>query len=80
MIQHLAIIYVNPNKTRDTCHVYNQLIMKTNQTFAEFQITFLQLTGAGQVPTENLQTDLFDKLIIPLQEQVNGFLVNMKTY
>jgi hypothetical protein len=54
--------------------------MKTNQTFAEFQITFLQLTGAGQVPTENLQTDLFDKLIIPLQEQVNGFLVNMKTY
>jgi hypothetical protein len=80
MIQHLATIYVNPNKTRDARYAYNRLMMKNNQTFAEFQTTFLQLAGAGQVPTENLQTDLFDKLTIPLQEQVNGFLVDMKTY
>jgi len=80
MIQHLAEIYVNPNKTQDARYAYSRLMMRTNQTFAEFQTTFLQLAAAGQVPTENLRTDLFDKLTIPLQEQVNGFLVDMKTY
>jgi hypothetical protein len=37
IVQHLATIYVNPNKVHDTKYNYNRLIIKTGQTFAEFQ-------------------------------------------
>ena len=36
MIQHLAAIYVNPNKVQDTCYNYNRLIIKSNQSFTKF--------------------------------------------
>src|SRR5436190_9438108 len=43
MIQHLAAIYVNPNRVRDAKYDYNCLIMKAGQTFTEFQTQFLHL-------------------------------------
>jgi hypothetical protein len=62
MIQHLAAIYVNPNKVRDARYNYNRLMMKPSQPFVEFQTQFLHLAGEAQIPAENLQLDLYDKL------------------
>jgi hypothetical protein len=62
MIQHLAAIYVNPNKVRDAKYNYNRLIMKPYQPFVKFQTQFLHLAGEAQIPAENLQLDLYDKL------------------
>jgi hypothetical protein len=66
MLQHLATIYINPNKVRNAHFAYGRLIMQTNQSFADFQTTFLHLAGEGQVPTDNLRMDLFDKVTTPL--------------
>jgi hypothetical protein len=62
MTQHLALIYVNPNKVRDACYSYNKLVMKASETFGEFQTAFLHLAGEGQISIDNLWLDLFDKL------------------
>ena len=47
MLQHLASIYVNPNKVRDAQYEYRQLRMETGQPFATFQTRFLHLAGEG---------------------------------
>ena len=62
MVQHLATIYVNPNKVRDAKYEYNRLMMKATQTFAEFQTQFLHLAGEAQIPIESLRLDLYNKL------------------
>ena len=36
ILQHLAVIYVNPNKVQDAKYEYNHLIIKPCQSFAEF--------------------------------------------
>ena len=76
MVQHLATIYVNPNKVRDAKYDYNHLMMRTGQTFAEFQTQFLHLAGEAQIPMESLRLDLYDKLTTPLQEKL---AVNLRT-
>ena len=70
MIQHLAAIYVNPNKARDARYDYNRLIMKPSQPFVEFQIQFLHLAGEAQILAENLRLDLYDKLTTQMQEKL----------
>ena len=47
MLQHLAAIYVNPNKVRDAQYKYRALRMESSQTFAVFQTTFLHLAEEG---------------------------------
>src|SRR2546430_14567964 len=42
-------------------------MMKTTETFAEFQTRFLHLAGQARIPTEDLMPDLFDKLTLNLQ-------------
>src|SRR5438045_8405757 len=76
MVQHLATIYINPNKVRNAKYDYNHLIMRTGQTFAEFQTQFLHLAGKAQIPRESLHLDLYDKLTTPLQEKL---AVNLRT-
>ena len=80
MIQHLATIYVNPNKVRDARYDYNRLIMKSNQSFTEFQTQFLYLAGEGQVPPDNYRLDLYDKLTVQLQEKIAVALDDLPTY
>jgi len=80
MLQHLAVIYVNPNKVRDTKYKYNRLMMKPCQFFAEFQTQFLHLAGEGQVPLKNYCLDLYNKLTIRLQEKITVTLDNLLTY
>src|SRR5438045_6105521 len=76
MVQHLATIYVNPNKVCDAKYDYNHLMMRTGQIFAEFQTQFLDVAGEAQIPMESLCLDLYDKLTTPLQEKL---AVNLRT-
>ena len=62
MLQHLASIYINPNKVRDAQYEYRRLRMETGQAFATFQTSFLHLAGEGQIPRSSYRLDLFDKL------------------
>ena len=41
--------------------------MRTAETFPEFYTQFLHLASEGQIPAEDLQPDLYDKLTIELQ-------------
>jgi Zinc knuckle len=80
MLQHLAAIYVNPNKVRDARYDYGRLMMRSNQSFAEFQTQFLHLAGEGQVPLENYRLDLYDKLTVRLQEKIAVTLDDLPTH
>jgi hypothetical protein len=80
MLQHLASIYVNPNKVRDAQYKYRQLRMETGQTFATFQTTFLHLAGEGQIPQSSHRLDLFDKLPTHLQRMLLPVLDDLETY
>jgi hypothetical protein len=80
MLQHLASIYVNLNKVRDVWYSYNKLVMKAGQPFGEFQTTFLYLAGEGQISTDNLWLDLFDKLTTQLQNCLASTLADLDIY
>jgi len=80
MLQHLASIYVNPNKVRDAQYDYRRLRMDTGQTFATFQTTFLHLAGEGQIPQSSYRLDLFDKLPTHLQRMLLPVLDDLETY
>lgn len=80
MLQHLASIYVNPNKVRDAQYEFHRLRMQTTQTFSEFQTTFLHLAGEGQVPRSNYRLDLYDKLPPYLQKMLLPTLDDLESY
>jgi len=80
MLQHLASIYVNPNKVRDAQYAYRQLRMEREQIFAAFQTKFLHLAGEGQTPRASYRLDLFDKLPTHLQRMLLPVLDDLETY
>jgi hypothetical protein len=80
MIQYLAARYINPNKVRDARYDYGKLLMKASESFAEFQTTFLHLAGEGQIHSDNLRLDLYDKLTTQLQERLAATLEDLDTY
>jgi hypothetical protein len=80
MLQHLASIYVNPNKVRDAQYEFRRLRMQATQAFSEFQTTFLHLAGEGQVPRSSYRLDLFDKLPSYLQKMLLPTLDDLETY
>jgi hypothetical protein len=80
MIQHLAPLYVNPNKVRDARYDYGKLFMKASESFADFQTSFLHLAGEGQIHSDNLRLDLYDKLTTQLQERLAATLEDLDTY
>jgi hypothetical protein len=80
MLQYLVSIYVNLNKVRDIWYSYNKLVMKAGQLFEEFQTTFLHLASKGQISTNNLWLDLFDKLTTQLQNCLVSTLADLDIY
>jgi hypothetical protein len=80
MLQHLASIYVNPNKVRDAQYEYRRLRMDTGQAFATFQTRFLHLAGEGQIPPSSYRLNLFDKLPTHLQRMLLPVLDDLDTY
>jgi hypothetical protein len=79
MIQHLTPIYVNLNKVRDTRYDYGKLFIKAGDSFTDFQTTFLHLAREGQIHSDNLRLDLYDKLTTQLQERLAATLENLDT-
>src|SRR5438477_11841528 len=55
-------------------------MMRTGQTFTEFQTQFLNLAGEAQIPMESLCLDLYDKLTTPLQEKLAVNLTTLDTF
>src|SRR5258706_283615 len=80
MIAHLASIYVNPNRVRDAKYDFSRLLMKPGELFSEFQTSFLHLAGEAQIPQEDLKTDLYDKLTIPLRRTLATNLRSWTSY
>jgi hypothetical protein len=62
MINYLAEILQNPFESKDARIDFRKLSMKEDETFAEFYTRFLHLTGIGNIPTVDLQPDLYDKI------------------
>lgn len=80
MVDHLASIYTNPNREREAKYLYNNLRMKSSETFIEFQTKFLHLAGEGNIATSNLRDDLYDKLTIRLQNAIAPVLPDLHSY
>jgi hypothetical protein len=80
MLDHLASVYTNPNRVRDAKHNYNALVMRRDQTFAEFQTTFLHLAGEAEVPQASLQMDLYDRITPALQRGIAPNLPRLRSY
>jgi len=70
MIQHLASIYEDPFRVQNARRDYRRLMMKNTETFPDFYTRFLHLAGEGQIPSEDLRPDLYDKLTIELQRAI----------
>ena len=79
MIDYLADILQNPFESQDARIDFRKLSMKEDETFAEFYTRFLHLAGVGDIPTEDLQPDLYDKLTPALQQSVLPFLDTLLT-
>ena len=54
--------------------------MKSAQTFTEFYIKFLHLTGEAKIPLNDWQPDLYDKLTMKLQKAILPILSNLITH
>jgi hypothetical protein len=79
MINYLAEILQNPFESQDARIDYRKLNMKEDETFAGFYTRFLHLAGIGNIPIEDLQPDLYDKLTPALQQSVLPFLDTLLT-
>jgi hypothetical protein len=44
--------------------------MQSTKTFTDFYTQFLHLAGEGQIPDEDLRSDLYDKLTLKLQRAI----------
>ena len=65
---------------RDAQFEYHRLRIQADQTFSEFQTTFLHLAGEGQVPMTSLRLDLYDKLPPYLQRMLLPTLDDLDSY
>jgi Zinc knuckle len=79
MIDYLAEILQNPFESQDARIDFRRLNMKEDETFAVFYTRFLHLAGIGNIPTDDLQPDLYDKLTPALQQSVLPFLDTLLT-
>ncbi len=55
-------------------------MIRTGQTFADFQTIFLYLARESQTPRENLRIDLYDKLITLIQDRLITIITDLVIY
>ena len=70
MIQYLAKIYRDPYHVRNAGLEYQTLKMKIDQLFHKFKTRFLQLADEVKIAENLCFYNLYDKLIISLQNTV----------
>jgi len=79
MITYLAEIFENPFEAQDARIDFRKMTMKEDESFSDFYTRFLYLSGIGKIPTDDLQSDLYDKLTPALQQSVLLFLDTLLT-
>ena len=79
MITHLAKIFENPLEAQDAYTDFYGLAIEENKPFSDFYMCFLYLAAAGNVPIDDLQPSLYEKLSPALQQLVLPFLDTLST-
>jgi hypothetical protein len=79
MITHLARIFESLVEAQDARIDFCRLVIEEDESFSDFYIRFLHLAGAGNVPRQDLQPDLYKKLTPALQQLVLLFLDTLST-
>ncbi|OBT81581.1 hypothetical protein VE02_09931 [Pseudogymnoascus sp. 03VT05] len=79
MITYLADILENPFEAQDARINFRKLSIGDDESFLDFYTRFLHLAGIGNIPTNDLQLDLYDKLTPALQQSVLPFLDTLLT-
>ena len=64
---------------QNACLDYKALNMKIIKTFSTFHTYFLYLASQAQIPQEDLLPDLFNKLILDLQQAVLLVFITIQT-
>ena len=68
MLDHLKMIYNDPNRVTTAKLQFRQLYMKTNDKFHDFLSEFLYLAAEAGVAEDNWKDELYTKLTTRLQE------------
>ena len=68
MLDHLKMIYNDPNRVTTAKHQFRQLYMKTSDKFHDFLSEFLYLAAEAGVAEDNWKDELYTKLTTKLQE------------
>jgi Zinc knuckle len=70
MMTYLKQFFTNPHRVREARYEYQNLKMKTGESFFDFQTTFLRLANKAQIASSAWFDDMYDKLTLPLQRQL----------
>jgi hypothetical protein len=70
MINYLGEHFVNPHRICEARRKYKKLRMNEVQTFYEFKTKFIHLADKAQIHPQDRLDELYNKLTLPLQEQL----------
>jgi hypothetical protein len=79
MIDYLGEHFVNPHRVREAKREYKKMRMNEAQSFHEFKTKFIHLADEAQINVDDRLDEMYDKLTLPLQEQLTGQRHNIKT-
>ena len=79
MIDYLGEHFVNPHRVREAKREYKKMRMNETQSFHEFKTKFIHLADEAQINVDDRLDEMYDKLTLPLQEQLTGQRHNIKT-
>ena len=79
MIDYLGEHFVNPHRVREAKREYKKMRMNETQSFHEFKTKFIHLADEAQINVDDRMDEMYDKLTLPLQEQLTGQRHNIKT-
>ena len=66
MLNHLAMIYIDPYKVQNARYEFRRLVIKPLQLFSEFHTKFMHLASVAKIPTDKWKYELYNKIIINL--------------
>ena len=73
LYDHLNKLFGDPNKRKNAKQSFNKLIMKKDQTFQDFYALFLRYAADGNIKSNNLKDEIYDKLTWNLQQFVDQY-------
>jgi len=70
MINYLGEHFINPHRVREAKREYKKMRMNEAQSFHEFKAKFIHLADEAQIHQQDRLDEMYDKLTLPLQEQL----------